>query len=180
LGIPTEILYGLIRTESAFDPDIISHAGAIGLSQIVPPTALETAARIRKLGGPNYIDNTNSIDLRNPVTNVHIGAFYLSQLITLMDSPMQALLAYNGGMTRVRRWRAAEKDLPEDLFLETIGLIETREYGKQVLAAAVAYGYLYFDLSMEAVVADIYKGLLQNSKHNGKVLPEAFISGTLQ
>jgi soluble lytic murein transglycosylase len=155
-GIPVEILYGLIRTESAFDPNIRSHAGAIGLSQLMPKTAEEEANRIRKQGGPNYTEDY-PIDLRNPAINVHIGASYLSQLITLMESPMQALLAYNGGYTRVRRWRAAAADLPEDLFLETIELTETREYGKRVLAAAAAYGYLYFDLSIEAVVADIYK-----------------------
>jgi soluble lytic murein transglycosylase len=154
--IPVEILYGLIRTESAFDPNIRSHAGAIGLSQVMPKTAEEEANRIRKRGGPDYLENP-PIDLRNPAVNVHIGASYLSYLISLTKSPMQALLSYNGGYSRVRRWRTAAMDLPEDLFLETIELTETREYGKRVLAAALAYGYLYFDLSIEAVVADIFK-----------------------
>ncbi|MDR2798807.1 MAG: lytic transglycosylase domain-containing protein [Treponema sp.] len=158
LGIPPELLYGLIRTESAFNPDIVSHAGAVGLSQLMSDTALEVANRIRKEGGPNYIRD-QTLDLRNPAINVHIGAAYLRYLIDRLESPLQALLAYNGGMTRVKRWRTAESLFPEDLFLETISITETRTYGKRVLAAAAAYGYLYFDLPMEAVVRDMYKGL---------------------
>ncbi|MDR0561825.1 MAG: lytic transglycosylase domain-containing protein [Spirochaetaceae bacterium] len=153
-GIPPEIFYGLIRTESAFDASIQSHVGAVGLTQLMPPTAREEAERIRRRGGPNYLDN---LDLRDPAINVHIGASYLSRLLGLMKSPMQALLSYNGGYNRVQRWRAAEPKLPEDLFLETVEFMETREYGKQVLGAAAAYGYLYFDMTMEAVAAEIFK-----------------------
>jgi soluble lytic murein transglycosylase len=152
-GISAPILYGLIRTESHFDPNVSSHAGAVGLSQLMPATAKEEAERIFRRGGPGY----RNADLRDPTANVHIGASYLSHLLTLMNSPMQALLSYNGGYNRVRRWRNAEPNLPEDLFLETIYLIETREYGKLVLAAAAAYGYLYFDLTMEEVAADIFR-----------------------
>jgi soluble lytic murein transglycosylase len=71
---------------------------------------------------------------------------------------MMALLAYNGGMGRVRRWRTADRNrLPEDLFLETIAFDETREYGRRVLAAAAVYGYLYYGMSMEEGVADVYR-----------------------
>jgi soluble lytic murein transglycosylase len=151
-----EILYGLIRTESAFIPDIRSTAGAIGLAQLMPDTAVEMAGRISRQGGPDYLIDGN-VDLRNPDTNVHLGAVYLAYLVDRMESPMQSLLAYNGGMGRVRRWRSAEPNLPDDLFLETIELTETREYGRRVLAAAAAYGYLYYGMTMEAVIADIYR-----------------------
>jgi soluble lytic murein transglycosylase len=60
-------------------------------------------------------------------------------------------------MGRIRRWRAAKPHLPEDLFLETIAYAETRDYGRKVLGAAAAYGFLYYDLSMEAVIADIFR-----------------------
>ncbi|MDR3343194.1 MAG: lytic transglycosylase domain-containing protein [Treponema sp.] len=155
-GIPVEILYGLIRTESAFMADIVSHAGAVGLTQLMPKTAQEEADRILRQGGPNY-RAAGPLELRNPEINVPIGASYLSYLIGRLDSPMLALLSYNGGMTRIRRWRAVEPKFPEDLFLETVEYAETREYGKRVLAAAAAYGFLYYDLGMERVVADIFK-----------------------
>jgi soluble lytic murein transglycosylase len=154
--IPEEIFFGLVRTESAFNKDADSWAGAVGLSQLMEETAFDMAGRIARRGGPNYIVN-DEIDMLDPETNLHIGAWYLNYLIDYTDSPMLALLAYNGGMGRVRRWRAAKTHLPEDLFLETIAYAETRDYGRKVLGAAAAYGYLYYDLSMEEVIADIFR-----------------------
>lgn len=154
--IPVELLFGLIRTESAFAPGIRSRVGAAGLTQLMPATAREMADRIRRRGGPNYTEG-GEIDLENPAANIHLGAVYLRYLMDRAESPMMALLAYNGGMGRLRRWRNAEPKLPGDLFLETIEYPETREYGRKVLSAAAAYGYLYYDMTMEAVVADIYR-----------------------
>jgi soluble lytic murein transglycosylase len=154
-GLPREILFGLIRTESFFIPDIVSSAGAVGLAQLMPATALDMAGRIARQGGPDYIRD-GEVDLKDPGINVHLSAWYLNYLIRTVGSPVQALIAYNGGIGRVRRWRNARPELPEDLFLETIEFSETREYGRRVLAAATAYGYLYYDLSMEGVIADIY------------------------
>jgi soluble lytic murein transglycosylase len=155
-GIPVEIFFGLIHTESAFIPGAGSRAGAQGLAQLMPATARETAGRIVRRGGPDYGED-GDLDLHDPKINIHLGAVYLGYLMEHMDSPLQALLAYNGGMGRVRNWRNAESKLPEDLFLETIDIEETREYGKKVLGAAAAYGYLYYGMTMEAVVADIFK-----------------------
>ncbi|MDR2101183.1 MAG: lytic transglycosylase domain-containing protein, partial [Treponema sp.] len=118
-GIPAALLYGLIRTESYFTPDIGSRAGAIGLAQLMPATALEMAGRISRLGGPDYVQD-GVIDLSDPAANIHLGTFYLDYLRNRLDSPLLALLAYNGGMGRVRRWRTAEPRLPPDLFLETV------------------------------------------------------------
>jgi soluble lytic murein transglycosylase len=154
-GLGAEILFGLIRTESYFMPAALSRSGAVGLAQLMEPTALDMAGRMARQGWPDY-RSAGGIDLRDPETNVAIGAYYLAYLIRQMGSPMTALLAYNGGMGRVRRWRAAAGKLPEDLFLETIVFDETREYGRRVLAAAAIYGYLYYGMSMEEVVADVY------------------------
>jgi soluble lytic murein transglycosylase len=159
-GLRAEILFGLIRTESFFMPAAVSRSGAVGLSQLMEPTAMDMAGRIARQGGPDFrIDG--GIELKDPEINVHIGAYYLSYLTKQMGSPMMALLAYNGGLGRIRRWRAAEdrragKRLPDDLFLETVEYDETREYGRRVLAAAAVYGYLYYGMSMEAVFADVY------------------------
>jgi soluble lytic murein transglycosylase len=149
--IPVEILFGLIRIESAFAPGIRSRAGAVGLTQLMPATAKEMAARISRRGGPNYAE----IPLEDPAANIHLGAVYLRYLMDRTESPLMALLAYNGGMGRLRRWRNAEAALPGDLFLETIEYNETREYARKVLTAAAAYGYLYYGMTMESVVADI-------------------------
>jgi soluble lytic murein transglycosylase len=153
--VPEALLFGLVRTESAFKADVVSSAGAIGLSQLMKVTAIETAERIRRQGGPDYFET--GLTLEDPEVNVHIGSFYLGYLIGRMDSPLLALLAYNGGPTRIRRLREADTTLPDDLFLETISITETREYGKRVAAAAAAYAYLYYGLNMETIVADILR-----------------------
>ena len=155
-----EILYGLVRTESYFMPEIVSRSGAIGLSQLMIPTALDMADRMARQGGSDYRD-LDSDSLKEAEQNIHIGSYYLKYLTEQMGNPMLALLAYNGGMGRMRRWLAADKQqkdggLPLDLFLETIEFNETREYGRRVLAAAAVYGYLYYGMSMEAVAEDIY------------------------
>ncbi|MDR2181130.1 MAG: lytic transglycosylase domain-containing protein [Treponema sp.] len=154
-GLRPAVFYGLIRTESAFIPAIASHAGAVGLAQLMPATARETAVLAKRQGGPDYTQG--EIDLTNPEINVYLGAVYLKSLRDELGSPMLALLAYNAGPARIRRFRRAEASLPEDLFIETIEIAETRSYGKQVMAAAAAYGYLYYGMSMHEVVADIFK-----------------------
>ena len=140
------LLFALIRTESAFQSRVVSRAGAVGLTQLMPATAEETAGRIRRSGGPDYIqmeDNENVVDLENPAINIHIGAHYLAYLTERFENTQLALLAYNGGLNRVRRWRSAS-GLPVDLFVETIEITETREYSRKVMAATAVYRELYY------------------------------------
>ncbi|MCL1928235.1 MAG: lytic transglycosylase domain-containing protein [Treponema sp.] len=155
-GIHPSLFFGLIRTESAFTPAIASHAGAVGLTQIMPATGKAVAAMIKNRGGPDYAAD-GDVDLTNPEINAHMGAFYLKDLINSMGSPMLALLGYNYGPGRVNRLRRSVPSLPEDIFIETITVAETRNYGKQVTAAAAAYGYLYYGMSMHDVVKSIFK-----------------------
>jgi soluble lytic murein transglycosylase len=168
-GIDPSKLYGLIRAESAFNPDAISRSGAIGLTQLMPATAEEMAARILRRGGPDYtrksdkdgvdeisgdtdaesaggglIANEVGVDLLDPGANIHMGAAYLAYLEERLGDPLLALLAYNGGMNRVRRWRnSMPAKFPSDIFLETVEYAETMEYGRAVTGAAAMYGALY-------------------------------------
>jgi soluble lytic murein transglycosylase len=166
-GIGSAKLYSLIRTESAFNPDAISRSGAIGLTQLMPATAEETAARILRRGGPDYRKTENDsdeisgdaesdassrgliasevgIDLLDPGANIHMGAAYLAYLEERLGDPLLAILAYNGGMNRVRRWRnSAPSKFPSDLFLETVEYAETMDYGRAVMGAAAMYRALY-------------------------------------
>jgi soluble lytic murein transglycosylase-like protein len=98
------------------------------------------------------VDGT--VDRANPETNIHIGTFFLRQLMDTQSSPLHAILAYNGGPTRIRRLDRAS-DLPPDLFMESIEIKETREYGKKVLASAMLYDYFYFSLKSDTLIADI-------------------------
>jgi soluble lytic murein transglycosylase len=134
-GIPDHILYGLVREESYFDADIVSSAGAVGLSQLMPATAASVAARMR-LTDP---------DLRDPETNLTIGVRHLKDLLSNVDSPTKALISYNAGLTRLRQWERAAKGFSADLFVESLPIAETRQYVRKILVSAVMYAFLYRD-----------------------------------
>jgi soluble lytic murein transglycosylase len=146
-GVPEYLVYALARSESYFDPEVVSRAGAVGLTQLMPATAADVARRLRAA----------DFDLKDPGTNIAFGAYYLAELARRLDGRwMPALFAYNAGITRVRQWRSAAGDLPDDLFLESLPFAETREYGRKVLAAAVLYGYLYYDKTPAEVVGELF------------------------
>jgi len=142
-SIAPALLFGLIRTESAFQSGVVSSAGAVGLTQLMPDTAQEMAGRIRRAGGPDYAAGEDGLNLKNPEQNIHIGAYYLNYLYGRFEDIPLSLLSYNGGMNRIRNLRAANS-MPVDLFLETISIYETRDYGRKVIAAAAVYEELYY------------------------------------
>lgn len=138
-GLDKNLVYGLVRTESFFNPGVNSSAGAVGLTQLMLSTAKDTA---KKLKIPEKV--TGVEDLQNPRLNLILGCSYLNEMISRLDgNVLNALFAYNGGITRVRRWRSGAEDLSDELFLEVVPLQETRDYGRKVLSAASFYEYLY-------------------------------------
>lgn len=140
-NVPEEMLYALIRSESFFDAQIVSSAGAIGLSQLMPDTANDIA---RKLKMPEF-------DLRDARTNIRFGAFYLAELHRRLDGEwLPAFFAYNAGITRVRRWKkdaqlsfVTKTRLPNDILLEILPFDETRGYGRKLVGAAALYSWIY-------------------------------------
>jgi len=141
--ISPSLLYGLIRSESAFREAVVSHAGAVGLMQLMPRTAKDMAERLKREGGPDYFNEDGVVDSTNPTLNVHIGTYYFKYLQDYFDNTVLALMAYNGGQNRIRRLHSAS-NLPIDLFVETVPIYETRDYGKRVPAAARIYHELYY------------------------------------
>ncbi|MGL4987472.1 MAG: flagellar assembly lytic transglycosylase [Treponemataceae bacterium] len=140
------IFYALVRTESFFYKDVSSHAGAIGLSQLMPTTAADIARRLK----------VTDYDLLDAQTNTLFGAYYYSELIRRMNgSQLLALFSYNGGQTRVRSWVKANNTLPLDLFLEIVPFFETRDYGRKVLSASILYGYLYYNISANDIIDEL-------------------------
>lgn len=144
-GISIPVFYAMVRVESYFDPTIVSSAGAIGLTQLMPSTAADYARRM----------GLKDANLTHAATNLAIGGRYLKWLVSTFDNVGQALFAYNAGFTRVERWREKYGNLPSDLFLEAVPYPETRDYGKQILVSAVVYGYLYAGLTAPQVIREI-------------------------
>ena len=145
-ALEPEIFYALVREESYFSPGIGSHVGAIGLSQLMPATAAEVA-RAMRLSNP---------DLTDPLTNLSIGGRYLRSLIDRFGSLHYALLGYNAGPTRVRRWSAARGTLPPVLFQESIPFAETRHYIRKIFVTAVQYGRLYGDVGPQQIFETLF------------------------
>lgn len=150
--MPEYLLYALIRSESFFDPQIVSHAGAIGLTQLMGSTAGDIARKLKK----------DTYDLNDSDTNILFGCYYLEEMRRRLDgSSILALFAYNGGISRVRTWvnsanmEFGTNSLPKDLFLEALPFAETREYGRKVVSAAAMYGYLYYGKTTSEVIDEI-------------------------
>ena len=131
------LLLALIRQESFYDPEAASVAGALGLTQVIPTTAMEIAD---KLGRPNFDPH----DLLEPSLNIEFGAFYLGDQLRLFDGDLYlALAAYNGGPGNALRWRDDPTAVDPDFLVETIDLEETRSYLELVLANYAVYRFLY-------------------------------------
>ncbi len=144
------LFYAVVREESYFESSVSSHAGAIGLSQLMPDTAADVARRM----------GLHSPDLADPATNLSIGAWYLRDLLDRFHEPVLALAAYNGGLGRVRQWRRS-RDVPSLLlFHESIPLPETRSYIRKVLVSAVYYAYLYDGKPLSSVVSLFFPDLM--------------------
>lgn len=142
--IPEEIMYALVRSESFFDAEIKSSAGAIGLTQLMIPTANDVARKLK----------VQDFDLTNPETNLEFGSFYIAELSSRLDGKwISALLSYNTGISRIRRWLTQQKNLPMDLFLEIAPYAETREYGRKLLSASCMYAWLYKNESIKNTVS---------------------------
>jgi len=130
------LLHGLVREESNFNRNIRSFAGAIGLSQLMPYTARETAGWLDKPVG----------DLRDPSNNLMIGAKYLDSVHgSVGGSPFLALAGYNAGPGRVRQWLGEWGNVPTDEYVERIPFRETRGYVRRVSTTWQTYRYQFDD-----------------------------------
>jgi soluble lytic murein transglycosylase len=136
-GVPPDLLLALMREESGLDPNVISSAGAIGLTQLMLSTAQGVAKKLR-MGG------VQQADLMKPPVSIRIGAAYFGGLLQRYDgSEVLALAAYNVGEGPVKSWLRSRGSLPLDAFVEEIPVQETRGYVKRVLRSYAAYRFLY-------------------------------------
>ncbi|MEX6502484.1 transglycosylase SLT domain-containing protein [Pseudomonas zhanjiangensis] len=133
-GIHSSWMFAITRQESAFMADARSPVGAMGLMQLMPATAKETA---RRFGIP--LSSTNLA--YRPEVNIQLGAAYLSQIYgQFKGNRVLASAAYNAGPGRVRQWLKGADHLAYDVWIENIPFDETRQYVQNVLSYSVIYG----------------------------------------
>lgn len=137
LELDPYLLAAIVRQESAFQADVVSAAGAVGLMQVMPATGKELA---RKVGPRAFRQEFLTV----PELNVHLGAAYLADLLRRYDGDIPLVLsAYNAGPTRANRWRRLPQAGDPLRFTERIPFRETRDYVKNVTRNRVLYRWLY-------------------------------------
>lgn len=130
------LVAAVIYAETKFDSRT-SPAGAVGLMQIEPQTALFLAKR----SGATTFETD---DLDTPAINIAYGCYYLRYLLDeYHGNVMLALAAYNGGETNVTRWEAAARAAGHRLRISEIPFPETRDYVSRVLHAEGQYRRRY-------------------------------------
>lgn len=96
-GVPEDLLLGLVKTESAWNPNARSRVGALGLTQVMPIWTSPTyAASIGMVG-------MTVADLMDPLTNLTAGARILAQELIRFGKPELAAMAYNAGAGVVKK-----------------------------------------------------------------------------
>jgi peptidoglycan lytic transglycosylase len=134
-GVDPMLTAGLIRQESAYDPEARSHANAFGLMQLLP----KTAQRFAKQAKVRY----STPMLFQPDYNIHIGTIYFAGLQRSFGSVESALAAYNAGEDRVAFWTTGQSYREPAEFVDSIPFTETREYVEIVTRNADIYRKLY-------------------------------------
>lgn len=138
-GLPPLLLQALAREESAFDAEVVSWAGAYGLTQLLFSTGQRTG---EKLEPPVRLEDPE--ELLEPELNARLGgALFASLMQRYKGYPPLCLVAYNAGEEFAGTlWRRhAAHDF--DRFAEEITIRETRSYVKRVLKTYGVYRWLY-------------------------------------
>ena len=120
---------------SSFIEDIESYAGALGLMQLMPRTAL---------GHDNDIEGDATPDkLKTARVNVRVGVDHLHWLAKRFDGhPVLMVAAYNAGAGATGKWLRRQPNDDIALFVEDIPYLQTRNYTKRVIGSYLAYQWL--------------------------------------
>ncbi|KHD89417.1 MAG: lytic murein transglycosylase [Bdellovibrio sp. ArHS] len=144
-GIHINFLRSLTRQESAFNLQAVSTSNALGLMQMIPPTAQEVS---KKLGMKVELPE----DMFRPEVNIPMGSFYISQMLDQFENNVPfALAAYNAGPYRMRTWMEGRVEISEllsqkssnvrdEIWFDELPWNETSFYVKAILRNILLYG----------------------------------------
>ncbi len=137
-GVEAALILAVMREESGFNPDVESWANAIGLMQLILPTA-------RSMGRALGI-RANRRTLRRPDVNIQLGTAYLAYLAEMFENhPVLVVAGYNAGEGAAGKWAKARPGDDIDIFIEEIPYDQTRGYTKRVIGTLATYLFLYSD-----------------------------------
>jgi soluble lytic murein transglycosylase len=135
-GFDPLLQLAMIRQESLYQPDAVSIAKAMGLTQIIPDTFDFLTLQLG-------LEDLTYTDLFRPRVSIELGAYYLGNLIDDADGDFWiAVAGYNGGPGNASDWAEGTGGDP-DLFMESVTFPETRAYVEIVLENYALYRYAY-------------------------------------
>ncbi|MGH6664813.1 MAG: transglycosylase SLT domain-containing protein, partial [Pseudolabrys sp.] len=157
--IEPAVAYSISRQESHFNQKVVSPAHAMGLMQVTPEAAIDTARKFKATYDRNRL-------LKDAAYNMQMGAAELSNLFTGYNgSYILTFAGYNAGRGRVRQWIAAYGDPrnpnvdPVD-WVERIPISETRNYVERIMENLQVYRARFGGGSRLMIEADIKRGAL--------------------
>ncbi len=124
-GVEENLIYALIKAESNFNPDAVSHQNAKGLMQLMQSTA-EDLAKKSKI-------NLNNDNILEPEVNIQLGTQYIASLLNKYDCVEVALAAYNAGSGNVDKWISSGKIKADGSDIENIPYKETNTYVRKIM-----------------------------------------------
>jgi soluble lytic murein transglycosylase len=148
-GVDELLVYSIIREESRFQKDVVSPADAVGLMQLIPPTARAVA---RQIG----INGFTTAMLTIPKINIEMGIFYFKQVLDQFNGDIElAMASYNAGPGRAADWKVRFYGLEKDEFIEEVPFRETRNYIRRILRSYGAYKAIYGNSAQSAPVTPV-------------------------
>lgn len=131
------LVYAITRQESGFNPFAVSHAGAMGLMQVLPTAAARAAGDDQLLADP--------MPLMDGPTNLRIGQDHFTWLMDKLVGYdlLAAIASYNCGPAPVMKLQKALGRDDSLLLIESLPAPETRDYVEHVAVAYWTYRRLF-------------------------------------
>lgn len=138
-NVDENLIYAVIKAESNFNQDAISHRNAIGLMQLMEETAKDVAQKYEI----NIDSNNAKEEIKNIQNNINIGTKYLSVLLETYGNKEVAVAAYNAGIGTVNTWIEKGIIRADGSNIENIPYKETNNYVRKILRNYKVYNKLY-------------------------------------
>jgi len=136
-GVPEQILFAVIRSESNFDANAVSGAGAVGLMQLMPTT-------FRWISDDVLGERLDASMIYDPKTNIRYGTCLLAWLHDYYGDWETVFAAYNAGVGTVNGWLEDRRYSDETGKLTYIPYDETRRFVTLTKKAVITYEKLYY------------------------------------
>lgn len=138
-NVEENLVFALIKAESNFNSEAVSHRNAIGVMQIMEETAKDVANKNSiKIENENIKQELLKID-----NNINIGTKYLSTLLEKYKNKEIAVAAYNAGIGTVDGWIQKGIIKSDGSDIENIPYKETNNYVRKILRNYKLYEELY-------------------------------------